>query len=114
MKHILIGTHALIEDRVKFNDLEYDHCDEQHRFGVEQRAKLWMQQQPSCAGDDNTPFHLYGGDFGDRLDVSVIDELPCRKKANKTIHLFESSRLRVYWFMKRQIKLGQQIYIVFP
>jgi len=122
--HILIGTHALIEDRVKFNDLGIVIIDEQHRFGVEQRAKLWMeqraklwmrQQPPHVLVMTATPIPrtlamtLYGD-----LDVSVIDELPAGRKPIKTMHLFESSRLRVIGFMKEQIKLGRQIYIVFP
>ena len=114
--HILIGTHALIEDRVKFNDLGLVIIDEQHRFGVEQRAKLWMRQQPPhvlVMTATPIPRTLAMTLYGD-LDVSVIDELPAGRKPIKTMHLFESSRLRVIGFMKEQIKLGRQIYIVFP
>ncbi|MBL8092465.1 MAG: DEAD/DEAH box helicase, partial [Anaerolineales bacterium] len=112
--HILIGTHALIEDRVKFNDLGIVIIDEQHRFGVEQRAKLWMRQQPPhvlVMTATPIPRTLAMTLYGD-LDVSIIDELPAGRKPIKTMHLFESSRLRVIGFMKEQIKLGRQIYIV--
>ncbi|HCI57862.1 MAG TPA: ATP-dependent DNA helicase RecG, partial [Bacteroidetes bacterium] len=90
--------------------------DEQHRFGVEQRAKLWMRQQPPhvlVMTATPIPRTLAMTLYGD-LDVSVIDELPAGRKPIKTMHLFESSRLRVIGFMKEQIKLGRQIYIVFP
>lgn len=114
--HLLIGTHALIEDRVKFKDLGLVIIDEQHRFGVEQRAKLWMRQQPPhvlVMTATPIPRTLAMTLYGD-LDVSVIDELPAGRKPIKTMHLFDSSRLRVIGFMKEQIKLGRQIYIVFP
>ena len=115
--NILLGTHALLEDKVKFNNLGFVVIDEQHRFGVAQRAKLWEK--------NNTPPHvlvmtatpiprtlsmtLYGD-----LDVSVIDELPPGRKKVKTLWRTDSSRLRVNQFMREQIKLGRQIYIVFP
>ncbi|HRB38862.1 MAG TPA: helicase-related protein, partial [Bacteroidia bacterium] len=105
-----------IEDRVKFNDLGIVIIDEQHRFGVEQRAKLWMRQQPPhvlVMTATPIPRTLAMTLYGD-LDVSIIDELPAGRKPIKTMHLFESSRLRVIGFMKEQIKLGRQIYIVFP
>lgn len=115
--HILIGTHALIEDRVQFNDLGLVVIDEQHRFGVEQRARLWMKDTlvPHVLVMTATPIPrtlamtLYGD-----LDTSVIDELPPGRKPITTMHKMESSRLAVFGFMKQQIQLGRQIYIVYP
>ncbi|MFI5149814.1 MAG: ATP-dependent DNA helicase RecG [Bacteroidia bacterium] len=114
---ILIGTHALIEAGVKFKNLGMVVIDEQHRFGVEQRAKLWSKniQPPHVLVMTATPIPrtlamtLYGD-----LDVSVIDEMPPGRKAIKTIHKYDSHRLEVFGFMKDQIKLGRQIYIVYP
>ena len=114
---ILIGTHALIEDAVKFQQLGFVIIDEQHRFGVEQRAKLWTknEQNPHVLVMTATPIPrtlamtLYG-----ELDVSVIDELPPGRKPVQTIHRFDSSRLAVFGFIKEQIALGRQIYIVYP
>ncbi len=114
---ILIGTHALIEDAVKFQQLGLVIIDEQHRFGVEQRAKLWTknEQNPHVLVMTATPIPrtlamtLYG-----ELDVSVIDELPPGRKPVQTIHRFDSSRLAVFGFIKEQIALGRQIYIVYP
>jgi ATP-dependent DNA helicase RecG len=114
---ILIGTHALIEDPVKFKNLGMMVIDEQHRFGVEQRAKLWRKntQPPHILVMTATPIPrtlamtLYGD-----LDVSVIDEMPPGRKPVKTLHKFDSHRLEVFGFMKEQIKLGRQIYIVYP
>ncbi|NOY49115.1 MAG: ATP-dependent DNA helicase RecG [Chlorobi bacterium] len=114
---ILIGTHALVEDTVKFKNLGLAIIDEQHRFGVAQRAKLWKKNliPPHVLVMTATPIPrtlamtVYGN-----LDVSIIDELPPGRKAVKTIHFFESKRLRVLGFIKEQIKLGRQIYIVYP
>lgn len=114
---ILVGTHALIEDAVQFANLGLAVVDEQHRFGVEQRAKLWRKNSvpPHVLVMTATPIPrtlsmtLYGD-----LDVSVIDELPAGRKPIKTIHLFESQRLRMFGFMKQEIALGRQVYIVYP
>ncbi len=114
---ILVGTHALIEDRVKFANLGFVVIDEQHRFGVEQRARLWTKNNalPHVLVMTATPIPrtlamtLYGD-----LDVSVIDELPPGRKPVKTLHLRDSQRLRVYGFMKEQIAAGRQVYVVYP
>lgn len=116
--HIIIGTHALLEDPVKFKNLGLAITDEQHRFGVEQRARLWeksIQLPPHILVMTATPIPrtlamtLYGD-----LDVSVIDELPPGRKDIKTIHRTENHRLRIIGFMKEEIAKGRQIYIVFP
>lgn len=115
--HILIGTHAVIEDTVQFQNLGFVVIDEQHRFGVEQRARLWRKNviPPHILVMTATPIPrtlamtVYGN-----LDVSVIDELPPGRKPVKTLHYWESKRLRVYGFMRQQIKQGRQIYVVFP
>ncbi|MCK9206186.1 MAG: ATP-dependent DNA helicase RecG [Salinivirgaceae bacterium] len=117
MCKILIGTHALIEDPVQFQNLGLVVIDEQHRFGVAQRAKLWKKnvQPPHVLVMTATPIPrtlamtLYGD-----LDVSVIDEMPPGRKPIKTVHYNDSKRLRVFGFMKEQIELGRQIYVVFP
>ena len=114
---ILIGTHALIEDVVQFKNLGLVVIDEQHRFGVEQRAKLWRKNvvPPHVLVMTATPIPrtlamtLYGD-----LDVSVIDELPAGRKPIKTLHLYESQRLRMFGFMKEEIAKGRQIYVVYP
>ena len=115
---ILIGTHALIEDEVKFNKLDLAIIDEQHRFGVAQRSKLWSKNAgtyPHVLVMTATPIPrtlamtLYGD-----LDISVIDQLPVGRKPIKTIHKFDSHRLQVNQFLREQIALGQQIYIVYP
>ena len=114
---ILIGTHALIEDKVKFKNLGFAVIDEQHRFGVAQRAKMWKKNTnpPHILVMTATPIPrtlsmtLYGD-----LDVSVIDELPPNRKTIKTVHFFEKERGRVYQFMKKEIDKGRQIYVVFP
>jgi ATP-dependent DNA helicase RecG len=116
--HILIGTHALIEDKVKFSNLGFVVIDEQHRFGVQQRSKLWKkgkQFPPHVLVMTATPIPrtLAMTFYGD-LDVSVIDELPPGRKEIKTIHAFDSSRLKVFGFMEEEIKKGRQIYIVYP
>lgn len=114
---ILIGTHALIEDTVKFKNLGLVVVDEQHRFGVVQRAKLWKKNlhPPHVLVMTATPIPrtLSMTIYGD-LDVSLIDELPPGRKPIKTIHLYDSKRLRLFGFMKQQIEQGRQIYIVYP
>ncbi|HIO71532.1 MAG TPA: ATP-dependent DNA helicase RecG, partial [Flavobacteriales bacterium] len=116
--NVLLGTHALIEDKVKFNNLGMVIIDEQHRFGVAQRARLWKKSEnnpPHILIMTATPIPrtlamtLYGD-----LDVSVIDELPPGRKEIKTIHRYDTSRLKVFGFMKEQIKKGRQIYVVYP
>ena len=114
---ILIGTHALLEDKVKFKDLAFVVIDEQHRFGVAQRAKLWKKNDfpPHILVMTATPIPrtlsmtLYGD-----LDVSNIDELPPGRKEVKTIWKTDSSRLQIINFIREQIGLDRQIYIVFP
>lgn len=114
---ILVGTHALIEDKVRFKNLGLVVIDEQHRFGVEQRAKLWRKNNvpPHILVMTATPIPrtlamtLYGD-----LDVSVIDELPAGRKPIETRHLYEGQRLRMFGFMKEEIKKGRQVYIVYP
>lgn len=114
---ILIGTHALIEDKVKFKNIGFVVIDEQHRFGVEQRAKLWRKNTipPHMLVMTATPIPrtLAMTMYGD-LDISVIDELPAGRKPIKTVHFFESQRLRVFGFMRDEIKKGRQVYIVYP
>ncbi|MES2592929.1 MAG: ATP-dependent DNA helicase RecG [Bacteroidota bacterium] len=114
---ILIGTHALLEDVVQFKNIGFVVIDEQHRFGVAQRAKMWHKntQSPHMLIMSATPIPrtlamtLYGD-----LDVSVIDELPPGRKPIQTVHRFDSHRDRVFGFMKDQIALGRQIYVVYP
>ena len=115
--HILIGTHALIEERVQFDNLGFVVIDEQHRFGVEQRSRLWTKnsQPPHILVMTATPIPrtlamtLYGD-----LDVSVIDELPPGRRPIRTVCYKDSARLRLFGFMREQIRLGRQIYIVYP
>jgi ATP-dependent DNA helicase RecG len=116
--NILIGTHALIEDKVKFQNLGFIVIDEQHRFGVQQRSKLWRkgkQFPPHVLVMTATPIPrtLAMTFYGD-LDISVIDELPPGRKEIKTIHRFDSSRLKIFGFMEEEVKKGRQIYIVYP
>ncbi len=115
--HILIGTHALIEDPVIFKNLGLVVIDEQHRFGVAQRSKLWKKNvnPPHVLVMTATPIPrtLAMTVYGD-LDVSVIDELPPGRKPITTEHRFENDRSLVFGFMKREIALGRQIYVVFP
>ena len=114
---ILIGTHALIEENVEFLNLGIAVIDEQHRFGVAQRAKLASKNKipPHVLLMTATPIPrtlamtLYGD-----LDSSIIDEMPPGRKPIKTVHYMESQRLRVFGFMREQIELGRQIYIVYP
>ncbi|MEE4198301.1 MAG: ATP-dependent DNA helicase RecG [Bacteroidales bacterium] len=114
---ILIGTHALIEDTVKFKNLGLVVIDEQHRFGVVQRARLWKKNHhpPHVLVMTATPIPrtLSMTIYGD-LDVSVIDELPPGRKPVQTVHLYDSKRLRLFGFMKQQIEQGRQIYVVYP
>ncbi len=115
--HILIGTHALLEDKVKFKNLGLAIIDEQHRFGVEQRSKLWMKNElpPHILVMTATPIPrtLAMSLYGD-LDVSVIDELPPGRKPIETLHCFESKRLMVWGLIKREIAKGRQVYVVYP
>ena len=116
---IIVGTHALIEDNVVFRNLGLSIIDEQHRFGVEQRAKLWMKT--SCGVPPHVlvmtatpiPRTLAMTLYGD-LDVSVIDELPPGRKPVQTMAATEGKRLALYRFMKDQIALGRQIFVVYP
>lgn len=114
---ILIGTHALIEDKVKFNNLGLVVIDEQHRFGVAQRAKLRDKGKvpPHILIMTATPIPrtLAMTFYGD-LDTSVIDEMPPGRKPIRTSHYMETQRLRVLGFMREQIALGRQIYVVYP
>ena len=116
---IIVGTHALLEDNVMFRNLGLAIIDEQHRFGVEQRSKLWRKS--SCGAPPHVlvmtatpiPRTLAMTLYGD-LDVSVIDELPPGRKPVQTIHATEGKRPALYRFMKEQIALGRQIFIVYP
>lgn len=114
---ILIGTHALIEPTVKFANLGLAVIDEQHRFGVAQRAKLWKKNEhpPHVLVMTATPIPrtLAMSVYGD-LDISVIDELPPGRKPVKTLHLFDKNRLKLNGFMQREIAAGRQVYVVFP
>ena len=114
---IIIGTHALLEDKVKFHNLGLAVIDEQHRFGVEQRSKLWKKNEipPHILVMTATPIPrtLAMSLYGD-LDISVIDELPPGRKPIQTVHRFDSNRLKVWKFLKDEIAKGRQIYIVYP
>jgi ATP-dependent DNA helicase RecG len=115
--NILIGTHALIEDKVQYKNLGLVVIDEQHRFGVEQRAKLWRKNvvPPHILVMTATPIPrtLAMTMYGD-LDISVIDELPAGRKPIQTLHFYEAQRLRMFGFMKQEIAKGRQIYVVYP
>ena len=115
--HILIGTHALLEDKVIFHNLGLAIIDEQHRFGVEQRSKLWKKNTipPHVLVMTATPIPrtLAMSLYGD-LDISVIDELPPGRKPIQTVHRFDSNRLKVWKFIRDEIEKGRQIYIVYP
>jgi ATP-dependent DNA helicase RecG len=114
---ILVGTHALIEQQVQFHNLGLVVIDEQHRFGVAQRARLWEKSivPPHILVMTATPIPrtlamtLYGD-----LDISVIDELPPGRKPVKTYHFYEKDRIKVFRFMKDQISQGRQVYMVYP
>jgi ATP-dependent DNA helicase RecG len=116
--HIIIGTHALLEDIVQFKNLGLAIVDEQHRFGVAQRAKLWAKNEhflPHVLVMTATPIPrtlamtLYGD-----LDISVIDELPLGRKPIQTVHRYDKDRLKVFGFMRKQIQAGRQVYVVYP
>lgn len=115
--NILIGTHALIEDKVQFKNLGFVVIDEQHRFGVEQRSRLWKKNDivPHVLVMTATPIPrtlamtLYGD-----LDVSVIDELPPGRKPISTVHKYDTNRLQIWAFLKKEIAAGRQVYIVYP
>ena len=115
--HLLIGTHALIEDTVSFGNLGLVVIDEQHRFGVAQRAKLWKKNKfpPHILVMTATPIPrtlamtLYGD-----LDVSVIDELPPGRKPVQTLHIYNAKRNNLYNSVRRQLQQGRQVYIVYP
>lgn len=116
--HILVGTHALLEDVVQFRNLGLAIVDEQHRFGVAQRAKLWSKTEdfyPHVLVMTATPIPrtlamtLYGD-----LDVSVIDELPRGRKPIITVHRYDANRLKVFGFVREQIASGRQVYFVYP
>jgi ATP-dependent DNA helicase RecG len=115
--HILIGTHALLEDKVQFHNLGLAIIDEQHRFGVEQRSKLWKKNDipPHILVMTATPIPrtLAMSLYGD-LDISVIDELPPGRKPIQTVHRYDGNRLKVWKFIKDEIAKGRQIYIVYP
>ncbi len=115
--HILIGTHAVLEDKVQFKNLGLAIVDEQHRFGVAQRSKLWHKNEvpPHILVMTATPIPrtLAMSLYGD-LDISVIDELPPGRKPIKTVHRYDSNRLKVFRFIKDEIKKGRQIYVVYP
>ena len=115
--HILIGTHALLEDKVKYKNLGLAIVDEQHRFGVAQRSKLWHKNTipPHVLVMTATPIPrtLAMSLYGD-LDISIIDELPPGRKPIKTVHRYDSNRLKVFQFIRDEIKKGRQIYVVYP
>jgi ATP-dependent DNA helicase RecG len=114
---ILIGTHALLEDKVKFKNLGLAIIDEQHRFGVAQRSKLWRKNKipPHILVMTATPIPrtLAMSLYGD-LDISVIDELPPGRKPIKTVHRYDANRLKVFAFIRDEVKKGRQVYVVYP
>jgi ATP-dependent DNA helicase RecG len=131
---LLIGTHALLEDKVKFKNLGLAIIDEQHRFGVAQRSKLWHKGSSQSAQNETDPNEVGGAIvpphilvmtatpiprtlamsvYGD-LDISVIDELPAGRQPIKTVHRYDNNRLKVFRFMKDEIAKGRQIYVVYP
>ena len=115
---ILVGTHALLEETVRFHTLGLCVIDEQHRFGVAQRAKLWAKNEdvyPHVLVMTATPIPrtLAMTVFGD-LDISAIDELPAGRKPIKTVHRYETHRATVFGFLKEEIQKGRQVYIVYP
>lgn len=115
--HILVGTHALLEDKVQFKNLGLAIIDEQHRFGVAQRSKLWHKNEipPHVLVMTATPIPrtLAMSLYGD-LDISVIDELPPGRKSIKTVHRYDSNRLKVFRFLRDEIQKGRQVYVVYP
>ena len=114
---ILIGTHAVFEENVRFKNLGLAIIDEQHRFGVAQRAKLWSKNTtpPHILVMTATPIPrtLAMSLYGD-LDISLIDEMPLGRKPVKTMHKYDNNRLKVFQFIKEKIKEGRQIYVVYP
>ncbi|MEM0938448.1 MAG: ATP-dependent DNA helicase RecG [Bacteroidota bacterium] len=115
---ILVGTHALLEDKVKFKNLGLAVIDEQHRFGVAQRAKLWTKKKefyPHMLVMTATPIPrtlsmtLYGD-----LDISIIDQLPAGRKSIKTMHYRDNKRLKMFGLIEQEIEKGRQVYIVYP
>ena len=124
---ILIGTHALLEDKVKFKNLGLAIIDEQHRFGVAQRSKLWKKGHLNNLSENSViipphilvmtatpiPRTLAMSLYGD-LDISVIDELPAGRKPIKTVHRYDNNRLKVFKFIKDEIAKGRQVYVVYP
>ncbi|MGD1945166.1 MAG: ATP-dependent DNA helicase RecG [Croceivirga sp.] len=123
--NILVGTHAVLEDKVQFKNLGLAIIDEQHRFGVAQRSKLWHKGSPQGNEGGALPPHvlvmtatpiprtLAMSLYGD-LDISVIDELPPGRKPVKTVHRYDAIRLKVFRFIQDEIKKGRQVYIVYP
>ena len=115
--NILVGTHAILEDIVKFKNLGLSIIDEQHRFGVAQRAKLWKKNNPPphvlVMTATPIPRTLAMSLYGD-LDISTIKELPPGRKKVKTVHKYDKNRLSVFNFLKKQIKMGRQVYLVYP
>ncbi|OIN59987.1 ATP-dependent DNA helicase RecG [Arsenicibacter rosenii] len=116
--HIIVGTHALLEDAVQFKNLGLCIIDEQHRFGVAQRAKMWAKNPvipPHILVMTATPIPrtlamtLYGN-----LDISVIDELPAGRKPIKTVHKYDKHRSEIFGFMRQEIEKGRQVYVVYP
>ena len=114
---VLIGTHALFEDDVRFKNLGYVVIDEQHKFGVKQRSKMWKKNNPPphvlIMTATPIPRTLTMSIYGD-LDISTIDEMPPGRKDIVTVHRKDSNRLKVFAFLKDQIKSGRQVYIVYP
>jgi len=114
---VLIGTHAVLEDKVIFKNLGFAIIDEQHRFGVAQRSKMWLKNKipPHILVMTATPIPrtLAMSVYGD-LDISVIDELPPGRKSVKTAHRFDNNRLKVFKFLKEEIAKGHQVYVVYP
>ncbi|MFC2127395.1 ATP-dependent DNA helicase RecG, partial [Bacteroidota bacterium] len=115
--NILIGTHAILEDKVKFKNLGISVIDEQHRFGVAQRMKMWLKntKPPHVLVMTATPIPrtLAMSVYGD-LDISIIDELPPGRKEIYTVHRYDKNRLAVFKFMKDEIQKGRQVYVVYP
>jgi len=123
--NILIGTHAILEDKVQFQNLGLAIIDEQHRFGVAQRRKLWEKSVSTNENGDLIPPHilvmsatpiprtLMMSVYGD-LDISIIDELPPGRKEVKTVHRYDSNRLSVFKFVRDEIEKGRQVYVVYP
>ena len=120
--NIIVGTHALLEDKVQFKNLGLAVIDEQHRFGVAQRSKLWSKGNPDSGAipphilvmtATPIPRTLAMSLYGD-LDISVIDELPPGRKPIKTVHRYDANRLKIFRFIRDEIKKGRQIYVVYP